>query len=93
MQLLLVGDNDDFSCLRDLLSRAGEKHVDLDHAHSTEEALLRLSQTPYDLLLCEYKSEDSAALSLLHELRQNHPSAPVIFLSDHDGRSRPGDWP
>jgi two-component system cell cycle sensor histidine kinase/response regulator CckA len=82
MQLLLVGDNDDFSCLRDLLSRTGDGQVDLDHAHSPEEALLRLSQTPYDLLLCEYKSGDGAALSLLQELRQIHPSAPVIFLSD-----------
>jgi two-component system, cell cycle sensor histidine kinase and response regulator CckA len=82
MQLLLVGDNDDFSCLRDLLSRTGDGQVDLDHAHSPEEALLRLRQTPYDLLLCEYKSGDGAALSLLHELRQIHPGAPVIFLSD-----------
>ena len=82
MQLLLVGDNDDFSCLRDLLSRTGDGQVDLDHAHSPEEAVLRLRQTPYDLLLCEYKSGDGAALSLLHELRQIHPGAPVIFLSD-----------
>jgi two-component system, cell cycle sensor histidine kinase and response regulator CckA len=83
MQLLLVGDDDDFSYLRDLLNRSGDGQVDLDHAHSTEEALTRLRRTTYDLLLCEYKSGDSAALHLLHELRQNHAGAPVIFLSDH----------
>jgi CheY-like chemotaxis protein len=83
MQLLLVGDADDFSYLRDLLNRPGDGHVDLDHARSTEEALMRQGQTPYDLLLCEYKSGDGAALRLLHELRRNHPGAPVIFLSDH----------
>jgi len=83
MQLLLVGDDDDFSYLRDLLSRPGDGQVGLDHAHSTEEALARLHQTPYDLLLCEYKSGDGAALRLLHELRRNHPGAPVIFLSKH----------
>jgi CheY-like chemotaxis protein len=83
MQLLLVGDDDDFSYLRDLLSRPGDGNVGLDHAHSTEEALARLGQTTYDLLLCEYKSGDGAALRLLHEVRRNHPGAPVIFLSDH----------
>jgi DNA-binding NtrC family response regulator len=82
MQLRLVGDDDDFSYLRDLLSRTGDGHVDLDHAHSTDEALARLGQRTYDLLLCEYKSGDAAALRLLHELRRNHRGAPLIFLSD-----------
>src|ERR1700693_203032 len=82
-QLLLVGDDDDFSYLRDLLNRTGPGHVGLDHAHSTEEAPARLSQTTYDLLLCEYKSGDGAALQLLHELRRKHPGAPVVFLDDH----------
>jgi DNA-binding NarL/FixJ family response regulator len=83
MQLLLVGDDDDFSYLRDLLSRPGDGNVGLDHAHSTEEALARLGQTTYDLLLCEYKSGDGVALRLLHEVHRNHPGASVIFLSDH----------
>jgi two-component system cell cycle sensor histidine kinase/response regulator CckA len=84
MHLLLVGENrDDFSYLRELLSRTGNGHLGLDHARSPEEALMRLGQTTYDLLLCEYKSGDGAALRLLHELRQNGPAAPVIFLSDH----------
>ncbi len=83
MQLLLVGDDDDFSYLRDLLSGSGDGRVDLDHAHSTGEALARLDPTTYDLLLCEYQSGDGAALGLLHELRQKHGGAPVIFLSDH----------
>jgi two-component system cell cycle sensor histidine kinase/response regulator CckA len=83
MQLLLVGDNEDSSYLRNLLNGTGNGHVGLDHAHSAEEALLRLAQANYDLLLCEYKSGDSAALRLLHELRRNGAGAPVIFLSDH----------
>ncbi|MGH9504687.1 MAG: response regulator [Terriglobales bacterium] len=83
MHLLLVGDNRDFSHLCDLLSQTGDGCLGLEHAHSTEEALVRLSQSTYDLLLCDYKSEDRAALQLLHALRLNHPVAPVIFLSDH----------
>ena len=60
----------DFSYLRDLLRQTGDGHLGLDHARSTEEALVRLGQTTYDLLLCEYKSGDGAALRLLHELPQ-----------------------
>lgn len=84
IHLLLVGENEqDFSYLRNLLGQTGDGHLGLDHAHSPEEALVRLSQTPYDLLLCEYKSGDGAALHLLHEVRKDGGSPPVIFLSDH----------
>ena len=83
IQLLLVGDNDDFRYLHELLSQTGDGHLGLDHARSTEEALLRLSQSTYDLLLCEYKAEEGATRRLLHELRRKHPGAPAIFLSDH----------
>ena len=83
LRLLLVGEASDFASMRALLNRSGDVQVDLDHALSTEEALTRMGQSAYDLLLCEYKSGDGAGLRLLHELRRNHPRAPVIFLSDH----------
>ncbi len=83
MQLLLVGDNSDFRYLRKLLSQTADGHLGLDHARSTEEALVRLRQSTYDLLLCEFKPEEGAASCLLHELRRKHPGAPAIFLSDH----------
>jgi PAS domain S-box-containing protein len=83
LHLLLVGDNDGFLYLSTLLSRTGGGHLGLDHARSTEEALVRLGQSTYDLLLCEFKPEEGAASRLLHELRRKHPGAPAIFLSDH----------
>ena len=93
MHLLLVGDNDGFGYLRELLRQSGDGHLGLDHARSTEEALVRLGHSTYDLLLCEYKPEEGAALRLLHELRRNHPGAPVIFLSDHMDETGAGDSP
>ena len=64
MHLLLVGENkDNFTHLRDLLNRTGDGQLGLDHARSPEEALIRLGQTTYDLLLCEYKSGDGAAVA------------------------------
>jgi len=100
MQLLLVGDNDDFSYLRELLSQDGNAQLGLDCAKSPEEALVRLAQTPYDLLLCNYDSRDGAALRLLHEVRKDGSGPPVIFLSDHMNeaavdaalKSRTGDF-
>ncbi|MGA9812989.1 MAG: response regulator [Terriglobales bacterium] len=83
IQLLLVGDNDGFRSLSALLSQPGNGHLGLHHVRSTEEALVRLSQSTYDLLLCEFKPEEGAAFRLLHELRRKHPGAPAIFLSDH----------
>jgi CheY-like chemotaxis protein len=78
MQLLLVGDNEDFSYLRELLSQDGNAHLGLDCAKSPEEALVRLAQTPYDLLLCDYNSGDGTALRLLHEVRKDGSGPPVI---------------
>ena len=83
MQLLLVGDCEDFDYLRDLLSQSGEVNLALDHALSTEEALVRLGRTAYDLLLCQYKSGDGGALRVLHGFRKDRSRLPVIFLSDH----------
>src|SRR5690242_7498914 len=83
VQLLLVGENEDFGYLRNLLRQSGDGHLGLDCARSTEEALTRIAQTPYDLLLCEYRSGDGAALNLLHQVRKDGSCPPVIFLSDH----------
>jgi two-component system, cell cycle sensor histidine kinase and response regulator CckA len=82
MQLLLVGNNQDVSYLRDLLNQPGDGYLGLDHARSPEEALVRLGQTTYDLLLCEYTPGDSNALRLLHEVRKDGLGPPVIFLND-----------
>ena len=71
MQLLLVGDKEDFRYLRELLNRPGDGFLAQDHARSPEEALARLDQTTYDLLLCEFKSGDSDGLRLLHEVRKD----------------------
>ncbi len=84
MQLLLVGNSqEDFTYLCNLLAHAGDGHLGLDHARSPEQALERLKDKTYDLLLCDYKSGDGSALQLLHEVRKRRPSVPVIFLSDH----------
>ena len=82
LQFLLVGDDEqDFICLRKLLVQAGNGKVSLDHARSSDEALLHMGKAAYGLVLCDSKSGDSMALRLLHEIPAR-PTPPVIFLSD-----------
>jgi PAS domain S-box-containing protein len=83
MQLLLVGDNEDFGHLRDLLAQAGDGQLSLDHAPSLDEAQVCIARTTYDLLLCEYKSGEGAALRLVRDAQRSIPRAQVIFLSDY----------
>jgi PAS domain S-box-containing protein len=82
-RLLLVGDNEDFGYLCDLLNRPGNGQLSLDHARSLDEAQVCIARTAYDLLLCEYKSGDDAALRLVRDAHRKAPGAQVIFLSDH----------
>ncbi len=84
MQLLLVGSNDgDFAFLGDLLARATGEQSRLKHARTVPEALSRMEQTTYDLLLCEYRAGDPTPFQLVNAMRERGLSAPVIFLSDH----------
>src|SRR5207249_5321027 len=80
MQLLWVGNNEkEFAYLRDVLTRSGEGRLGLDRVRSPEDALQRLNQTTYDLLLCDYKPGDGMALRLLHEIRKEGPGGAGHF--------------
>ncbi|MBV9572987.1 MAG: response regulator [Acidobacteriales bacterium] len=83
LRLLLIGDSDaDFAYLRRLLSRVEPGTVRLAHAHSQEQTLAALGECSYDLLLCDYKSEEAVGAGLLHRLRIEGYTLPLIFLSD-----------
>jgi PAS domain S-box-containing protein len=89
----MVANNEaDYLYLRDLLNRAGDGLIRLDHAGTHREALRLLEQSTYDMLLCEYRPGESTSLRLLRELRRNgHSNIPVIFLSDHVNESALAD--
>ncbi len=84
LQLLLMGDDEEDSIyLRNLLARSGHGQVWLEYARTHEDVLALIEQTSYDLVLCDYKPSDEAALLLAQELRRNGSGIPVVFLSDH----------
>src|ERR1700674_1282927 len=82
LKLLLVG-NGDFTYLGDLLARSGDERLQVDHIHSTSEALARLPDRAYDLLLCDYDPGNGSASQLIHQMLQRHPAVPIVCLSDH----------
>ena len=84
LQLLLVGDDEEDSIyLGNLLARSDHGQVWLEYARTHEDALALIEQTSYDLVLCDYKPGDRAALRLAREIRRNGSGIPVVFLSDH----------
>ena len=82
--LLLVGDNEaGFFYLKDLLTRAADGQITLDHALSLDDALTFLQSASCDLVLCDYRAGDGLALRFVHEIRKKNSAPPVIFLGDH----------
>jgi two-component system, cell cycle sensor histidine kinase and response regulator CckA len=82
LKLLLVGD-EDFSYLGELLVRSSVGRLHVDYVSSTSEALARLPEATYDLLLCDYNPGNGSASQLLHQMRQRNPAVPIVFLSDY----------
>ncbi|PYX66056.1 MAG: hypothetical protein DMG74_05755 [Acidobacteria bacterium] len=85
LQILLIGHGEEsFFVIRDLLSRGNSAtRAELEHATSYEEALLRIGETEYDLILFEYEAQDGIVLQLLPELRRLNTTVPVIFLAEY----------
>jgi two-component system cell cycle sensor histidine kinase/response regulator CckA len=84
MQLLLVGADDDFSYLRDLLN-TGDGHVDLDHAHSTDEALALAPayDGPIDLMVTDVVMPQMGGAKLAADLASDRPDMKVLFVSGY----------
>jgi len=87
LNVLLVGSSDEnYMRLYDVLERPINGQFKLEHARTLEEALVMLKRSRHDLLMCDYRIGDYAALQVVHELRKTAPKLPVIFLSDHVNR-------
>jgi len=82
MKILLVEDDeDDYVILRKMLSQIPGRTYDLEWASEFEKALLKTSQTDYDLFLVDYRLGIQNGLELLRVFQDRGYPAPVIFLT------------
>lgn len=79
LQLFLVEDNDDIAFVTRLcLERAGHK---VTVCHSGTDALIVLSQSPFDLVILDYFLEDMKGSELLHRLQHERIGTPVLMVT------------
>ncbi len=82
-QARILAVDDDHNFLKVLaynLSRAGAR---VETAENGRQALERLRQEAFDLVLSDVKMPELDGLGLLRELRLSHPDLPVILVTAH----------
>jgi CheY-like chemotaxis protein len=77
--ILLVDDED---VIRTLLSEFLGRHgYRITAAASADEALRAIQRTVPDLAVCDLQMDDRDGLVLIDQLRQTHPSLPIMILT------------
>jgi len=84
LRVLLVGNHEeDFFLIREMLERNRSLiTVDLEHAHSLEEARELMQHRPYRLLLFEHDDGDDEAVRLVTDLLHDGRPVPFILLTE-----------
>lgn len=83
MKDILVIDNDTYICklLEKFLS---EKKFIPDFSYSGKNALQKIKNKKYDLILCEYRLPDTDGLEALKKIKEINPLIPVIIITTYD---------
>jgi DNA-binding NarL/FixJ family response regulator len=83
MNILLVDDHD--------IIREGLKHIlleqlpsaDIDEASTAEEAIQKISQFKFDVIICDLTMPGRSGLDVVRQVKQMNPRLPVLILSMH----------
>ena len=83
MNILLVDDHD--------IIREGLKHIlleefpsaGIDEASTAEEAIKKISQLKFDVILCDLTMPGRSGLDVVRQVKQLDPKLPVLILSMH----------
>ncbi|EHL08106.1 Sigma-54 interaction domain protein [Desulfitobacterium hafniense DP7] len=81
MKLLIVEDEVDFATL--LKQRLTRKKINIDLAHTIEQALDWLGKVSYDVILLDQRLPDGEGLSLLTHVKEADPFVEVVVLTGH----------
>jgi two-component system sensor histidine kinase UhpB len=84
-RVLLVEDNAEaVTLLRGSLSKAGAISFTVTHVERLSEALERLNEAQFDVVLLDLTLPDSSGLDTLAPFYADHPQLPVLVVSEQD---------
>ncbi len=84
-RILLVEDTD---IVRDVLSGFLESEgYRIDEARDVVEAIEKLAEKDFDVVITDIKMPRMDGISLLKEVRKFHPGTDVIIITDYNNRS------
>jgi PAS domain S-box-containing protein len=82
LRLFLVEDDDGMALLvRRVLERAGHQ---VTCCHRSEDAIIVLHQTQFDLVILDWELDTMDALTLLEDLQRDNISPPALIITKHD---------
>jgi two-component system cell cycle sensor histidine kinase/response regulator CckA len=85
MKILLVEDNPgDARLLQEMLKEADAAHYQLTLAERLADALQRISEGAFDVILLDLALPDSHGIETFNEIHRQAPSVPVVVLSGFD---------
>jgi signal transduction histidine kinase len=84
--LLVDDDEDDYVIIRDLLSEIDWTNFDVQWASTYEEALEASKVGAYQVCLIDYRLGERNGLELMHQLRWEGFTAPMILLTGYGDR-------
>lgn len=85
MKILLVEDNPgDARLLQEMLKDADASHYQLTHAERLADALQRISEDTFDVILLDLALPDSHGMETFNAIHEQAPSVPVVVLSGFD---------
>lgn len=84
-RVLLIEDNRvDALLITEAAAKADDCHITIDHVQSLGEALQRLGQARYDVILTDLMLPDSLGLDTVVRVHEAAPELPIVVLSSLD---------
>lgn len=82
MQKILVIDDDRDMCL--LLKRFLSKHgFEVEDANTSKKAIELMENTEYDLVLCDFRLDNTDGKTMLVRIKEKYPHMPVIIITGY----------
>lgn len=82
-KILLV--EDDIGCADAVESWLSSEHYTVEPVHNGKEALFRISNYDFDLLILDWELPDSTGVEILKQLRAQGKTTPVLMLTGRSG--------